>query len=148
MFCSGERVKFWRKYGNEKILTIQRLYSEKKCSKLKDELADYLEALKYYGRKKIGFCFNPELLEIGIKLLIMEDAENTRTEKAYKKKYAKWLNIVKKIPYQHFDKIENSFGGTRTKADVLKEKKHLCYNRLQQFCDEYYAGKEKETGSI
>lgn len=147
-FCSGERVRLWKKYGKDKLSRIQRLYSEENYSKLKDEMADYLDALRYYAKQKIGLCFNPELLEIGIKLLVMEETENAVSQKTYERKSAKWLKLVSGIPYQHFDEIENSFWGKGTEPDVLKERKQKCHERLLQFCGEYYQERKKEAEPI
>ena len=148
IFCSGDRVAFWRKYGKDKLITAYRLYSEGKYSKLRDEICDYLEKLRYYAKKGIGFCFDPELLKIGMKLLIMEDTKQTQTEKGYRQACEKWMKLVRQIPYQHFDKIDCAFMGKKTEKILLeKQKKKLC-DELNDFCNHYYTEKMKEWSLI
>lgn len=137
IFCSEDRVKLWREYGSGKKDEILELYSSGRYQEAGKLLEDYAELLRYYGEKEIGFCFDPEILEITVKLLILEIAATVKTKKGYDKKCSRLLKIVKCVPYQHFDKIENAFFGERTDGKLLKQEKSQVYDRLTEFCKEH-----------
>lgn len=137
IFCSEDRVKLWREYSSGKKDQVLELYRSGQYEEAGELLGDYVELLRYYGEKEIGFCFDPEILETAIKLLILDIAATVKTKKGYNKKCSRLLEIVESVPYQHFDKIENAFFGDRTQKEVLEKEKSQVYDRLTKFSREH-----------
>lgn len=137
IFCSQDRVRLWREYGSGKKEQILELYRSGRYQEAGELLEDYVELLRYYGEKGIGFCFDAEILETTVKLLILEIAAAVKTKKGYDKKCGRLLRIVESVPYQHFDRIENAFFGERTDGKLLKQEKSQIYDRLTEFCREH-----------
>lgn len=135
IFCSEERVRFWREYKTGKKEHVVNLYEAGKYAQAGEELNEYFGLMRYYAEKGVGFCFDKEILEISIKLLMLDIAGTVRKKSTYKKKCGRLLDIVESVPYQHFDEIEKAFMGDRADPEELKQEKELTYKRLVQFCD-------------
>lgn len=137
IFCSEDRVRFWREYKGEKKKLVQQLYAQECYEELHEEMGEYLKKLKSYRTKNIGLCFDREILEIAIKLLIRDASEEAMTTTGFGERCEKVLKIVNDVPYQHFDDIENSFMGVRSDKAILKEQKSSLYNEIMRFYEEF-----------
>lgn len=136
IFCSEDRMKFAKNYDEQKVLEVKNLFKNNRYIELRELIEDYIDKYIYYGRRKIGFCFNSEILEILIKLLIIEAANTSGTPKSYKKKCSDYMKTFKTVPYQHFDDIIKVFNEQRTDSEELMKTKQEMNMRLNEFAQQ------------
>lgn len=137
LFCSEDRMKYYKEYNADKKLYILELYLQQDYDQLKEEMKEYLQALKDYAKKEIGFCFDREIFEIAMHLLIIEAKTDADRVADYDVSCKKVLKIIQNVPVHHFDSIKNIFWGKREEESVLLEEKKLVYKHALQLYDEY-----------
>lgn len=137
LFCSGDRVKFYKDYDGEKRNRVRELYDAERYHEVAEEIEDYLEAIQYYASRNIGFCFDQLILEIAMNILVLQAVENYIDNDIFKRQCGKVLNIIKNVPVEHFDPSPNVFAENRRDKSVLEKEKERLYESVLELCNAY-----------
>ena len=137
LFCSGDRVKFYKEYQGEKTSKILELYNLGKYHDIVEEMEDYFDAIQLYNRWDIGFCFEQSLFEVAMKTMIQQAVEEYVDGDIFKRQCKKILKIIKNVPAEHLDPSPNIYSGERRDKSTLEQEKEKVYNTIEEICDSY-----------
>lgn len=139
MFCAEDRMLTYKEFKGEKKAKVMELYAQRDFESLEQHMQGYIEKIRKYSRYQIGFCSDPELMEVALCTMIHEIYMNTSVLPDFKKKSNSIIRIVRNTDYRHFDSIENVFWGEREDKVVLSEIKKRVHASVKSEAQSYYS---------